>query len=432
MTFQDIKKTAGISLWFMFLTFPILVIRVNAVNQTVIWRWNNLIMIGLGTFFGGLLWRYALSKRKSPAKATTPVVVINEGSASDSQSTTDSNQAKGFRGKLQDLRQVAHNHIQKKQVKLALWSILALVVVVFPQVSSLYQTSVMITALIYVMLALGLNIVIGLGGMLHLGYIAFFAVGAYTYGILFRFFGIGFWVALPIAALLSTVFGILLALPVLRLRGDYLAIVTLGFAEIVRIVLNNTADFSGGPAGIRGIPRPTFFGTTFNLAGSTTYIYYLIALFVFLTIFIVWRFENSRIGRALVAMGEDDIAAEAMGIDIAKVKLIAFGLGSFLAGIAGVIFASRTTFINPTSFTVWQSIIVLSCVVLGGMGSIPGVTFGALALILIPEYLRAFSDYRMIIFGAVLVIMMVFRPGGLIQKKRKAYTFDVSVLEEQP
>jgi len=429
MTFQDVKKTAGISLWFMFLTFPILVIRVNAVNQTVIWRWNNLILIGLGTFFGGLVWRYALSRRKSPAKATTPVVVTS--SPEEIKDTIPPEQFTGIKGKLLEFKLRFQIQLQKKPVKITLWSLLALIVIIFPQLSSLYQTSVMITALIYVMLALGLNIVIGLGGMLHLGYIAFFAVGAYTYGILFRFFGIGFWVALPIAALLSTLFGVLLALPVLRLRGDYLAIVTLGFAEIVRIVLNNTADFSGGPAGIRGIPRPTFFGTTFNLAGSTTYIYYLIALAVFLTIFIVWRFENSRIGRALVAMGEDDIAAEAMGIDIAKVKLIAFGLGSFLAGVAGVIFASRTTFINPTSFTVWQSIIVLSCVVLGGMGSIPGVTFGAMALILIPEYLRAFSDYRMIIFGAVLVIMMVFRPGGLIQKKRKAYTFDVSILEEQ-
>jgi len=156
----------------------------------------------------------------------------------------------------------------------------------------------------------------------------------------------------------------------------------------------------------------------------------LIVTVVAITIFVVYRFENSRIGRALVAMGEDDIAAEAMGVDLTKTKVIAFALGSLWAGIGGVIFAARTTFINPASFTVWESIIVLSCVVLGGMGSIPGSVIGALVLILVPEYLRAFSDYRMLMFGAILVIMMVFRPGGLIQKKRKAYTFDVSTETE--
>jgi branched-chain amino acid transport system permease protein len=299
------------------------------------------------------------------------------------------------------------------------------IVFIMPLVSSLYQTSIMITALVYVMLALGLNVVIGLGGMLHLGYIAFFAVGAYTYGILNQFFGVGFWLALPIGAFLATLAGVLLALPVLRLRGDYLAIVTLGFAEIVRILFNNLTSITGGPQGIGNIPRPGLFGIDMNLSTVTVYIYYIVVVAVLLTIFVVWRFENSRLGRALIAMGEDDIAAEAMGIDLTRIKVIAFGLGSLWAGIGGVIFASRTTFINPASFTVWQSVIVLSCVVLGGMGSIPGAIVGALGLILIPEYLRAFSDYRMLMFGAILVTMMVFRPGGLIQKKRKAYTFPV-------
>jgi branched-chain amino acid transport system permease protein len=425
MDFKEIKRTLGVALWFVFLTFPIMVIKVNTVTDTIQWRWHNMILVGVGTFAGGLLWRFALKRRKAPGKgaaapAATPVggaaVVIDPENDDEATDTTPPTGIKGVFARVVAI-------FREPRYRKRLYAVLIVAALVFPLLSSLYQTNIMITALIYVMLALGLNIVIGLGGMLHLGYIAFYAVGAYTYGILNQFFGIGFWVALPIGAILATLVGILLALPVLRLRGDYLAIVTLGFAEIVRIVFNNMTSITGGPQGIGGIPRPGLFGIQMNLATATTYTYYIILAAVMLTIFVVWRFENSRLGRALVAMGEDDIAAEAMGIDMTKTKVIAFALGSLWAGIGGVIFASRTTFINPASFTIWQSVIVLSCVVLGGMGSIPGAIVGALGLILIPEYLRAFSDYRMLMFGAILVIMMVFRPGGLIQKKRKAYTF---------
>ena len=417
MNVQEIKRTIGISLWFVFLTFPIMVIRVNQVDMTITWRWENMLYIGLGTFFGGLLWRFALARRKAPGKPKTATAIADTG---------DDGAEKAPTGRLERLRTT----VSQQRFRRPIYAALLIFVVGFPLVSSLYQTNIMITALIYVMLALGLNIVIGLGGMLHLGYIAFYAVGAYTYGILNQFFGIGFWLALPLGAIIATVAGILLALPVLRLRGDYLAIVTLGFAEIVRIVFNNWTSLTGGPQGIGGIPRPGLFGIEMNLSTATTYTYYIIVAAVILTIFVVWRFENSRLGRALVAMGEDDIAAEAMGIDLTRTKVVAFALGSLWAGMGGVIFASRTTFINPASFTIWQSVIVLSCVVLGGMGSIPGAIIGALGLILIPEYLRAFSDYRMLMFGAILVTMMVFRPGGLIQKKRKAYTFPVE--EESP
>lgn len=420
MDMKEIKRMLGISLWFVFLTFPIMVIKVNQVDMTIQWRWQNMLYVGLGTFFGGLVWRLALSRRRQPGKPPAAETGTNE-----TETAQDAGKSGALKAKFAAVWATA-NEPKNRRIILA---VLAVVVLVFPLVTSLYQTSIMVTALIYVMLALGLNIVIGLGGMLHLGYIAFFAVGAYTYGILYRFFGIGFWVALPIGAVLATVAGVLLALPVIRLRGDYLAIVTLGFAEIVRIVFNNLTGITGGPQGIGGIPRPSLFGIDMNLSAATTYTYYIIVAVVLLTIFVVWRFENSRLGRALVAMGEDDIAAEAMGIDTTRVKVIAFALGSFWAGLGGVIFASRTTFINPASFTVWQSVIVLSCVVLGGMGSIPGVIVGALGLILIPEYLRAFSDYRMLMFGAILVTMMVFRPGGLIQKKRKAYTFPVDAEE---
>jgi branched-chain amino acid transport system permease protein len=414
VNFKEIKRMIGISLWFVFLTFPIMVIRVNQIDQTITWRWHNMAYIGIGTFLGGLVWRFALARRKAPGKAKAAVVTSAEADAAMAD-------AVGLKQKIAATWQ----KVMQPKYRKGIYAGLMVIVVVMPLVSSLYQTSIMITALVYVILALGLNVVIGLGGMLHLGYIAFFAVGAYTYGILNQFFGVGFWLALPIGAFLATLSGVLLALPVLRLRGDYLAIVTLGFAEIVRILFNNLTSITGGPQGIGNIPRPGLFGIDMNLSTVTVYIYYIVVVAVLLTIFVVWRFENSRLGRALIAMGEDDIAAEAMGIDLTRIKVIAFGLGSLWAGIGGVIFASRTTFINPASFTVWQSVIVLSCVVLGGMGSIPGAIVGALGLILIPEYLRAFSDYRMLMFGAILVTMMVFRPGGLIQKKRKAYTFPV-------
>jgi branched-chain amino acid transport system permease protein len=414
VNFKEIKRMIGISLWFVFLTFPIIVIRVNQIDQTITWRWHNMAYIGIGTFLGGLVWRFALARRKAPGKAKAAVVTAVEADAAVAD-------AVGLKQKISALWQ----KLMQPKYRTGIYAGLLVIVFIMPLVSSLYQTSIMITALVYVMLALGLNVVIGLGGMLHLGYIAFFAVGAYTYGILNQFFGVGFWLALPIGAFLATLAGVLLALPVLRLRGDYLAIVTLGFAEIVRILFNNLTSITGGPQGIGNIPRPGLFGIDMNLSTVTVYIYYIVVVAVLLTIFVVWRFENSRLGRALIAMGEDDIAAEAMGIDLTRIKVIAFGLGSLWAGIGGVIFASRTTFINPASFTVWQSVIVLSCVVLGGMGSIPGAIVGALGLILIPEYLRAFSDYRMLMFGAILVTMMVFRPGGLIQKKRKAYTFPV-------
>ncbi len=417
MKLEAVKRSALLAMWFILLTFPVMVVRVNTVTGVVQWRWSNLVLVGLGSFVISLVWNWALARTAGRG-----------GEAAEAGATDEATGGSGLRigERMSDLRTM----LSEPRYRTPAYALLAVVIVAFPFVMSLYQTNIMISALVYVMLALGLNIVIGLGGMLHLGYIAFYLVGAYTYGILNRFFGIGFWVALPIGAALSVVAGILLALPVLRLRGDYLAIVTLGFGEIARIVMNNTTKFSGGPQGIGGIPRPTLFGLEMGLLGVTRYTYYIIVVVVIITVFVVYRFENSRIGRALAAMGEDEIAAQAMGVDLTRMKLTAFALGSVWAGIGGVILAARTTFINPASFTVWESVIVLCCVVLGGMGSIPGAIVGALALILVPEYLRAFSDYRMLMFGAVLVVMMVFRPGGLIPKRRRSYTVDVAHEEE--
>jgi branched-chain amino acid transport system permease protein len=281
----------------------------------------------------------------------------------------------------------------------------------------------MITALMYVMLGLGLNIVVGVAGLLDLGYVAFYAVGAYSYALLNLHFGIGFWTALPIGALLAAAFGILLGFPVLRLRGDYLAIVTLGFGEIIRLILENWNEFSQGPSGIANIPRPGLFGLDLSLDQAITFLYYLMIVLVLFTIFVVNRLQNSRIGRAWFALREDETACQAMGIDKTRTKLTAFALGATWAGMVGVIFAAKTTFINPASFSFLESAIILCIVVLGGMGSIIGVILGAFILILMPEYLRAFADYRMLIFGGVLVAMMIFRPQGLVRNIRRSYTF---------
>ena len=300
---------------------------------------------------------------------------------------------------------------------------MAVIAVAFPFCFSIYQTNIMIAALIYVMLGLGLNIVVGVAGLLDLGYVAFYAVGAYSYALLNYHFGLGFWTVLPIGAGMAAMFGIILGFPVLRLRGDYLAIVTLGFGEIIRLILENWNSFSFGPSGIANIPRPGFFGIHMDIEQSTVYVYFLMIAMTLFTIFVVNRLQNSRIGRAWIALREDEVACQAMGIDKRKTKLTAFALGATWAGLAGVVFAAKTTFINPASFTIWESIIILCIVVLGGMGSIVGVIVGAFILILLPEYLRFLSEYRMLAFGTVLVLMMVFRPGGIVETVRRTYQY---------
>lgn len=418
---KEIRKSLIVSLWFMFLTFPLMVIKVNTIENIVEWRWLNLAFIGIGSFALSFLWRYMLNRKQRGEKII------------------DFSKLNLPRRKLPRLplpRKEGQKYsfvdtFKKKQVMLPSIGILLILVIILPFIASMYQTNIMSTALMYVMLGLGLNIVVGLGGLLHLGYVAFYAVGAYTYALLNHHFGVNFWIALPLGGLASLLFGLLLGIPVLRLRGDYLAIVTLAFGEIVRIVLENWNAFSFGPSGIANIPRPGFFGIDFNLQEVTIYIYFLMVALTLFTIFIVARLKSSRLGRALEAMREDDIASEAMGIDIMKSKLITFGLGAMWAGLAGVMFAAKTTFINPASFTVWESILVLCIVVLGGMGSILGIVVGALVLVLLPEYLRAFSEYRMILFGAILVIMMIFRPGGLIQARRHVFTFKRKGQEEE-
>jgi branched-chain amino acid transport system permease protein len=397
LSISEVKKALLTSLWFMFLTFPIVVIRVNTIYKTIEWRWERMLMVGIGSFVLSLVWQFMIKRKERGRKKT-------------------------------EFKEEIHTPIIQKIIKDARFFkptvvIIAVFFISFPWFFSLYQTNIMITALIYVVVGLGLNIVVGLAGLLDLGYVAFYAVGAYSYALLNHHFGIGFWLALPIGGLLGTTFGIILGFPVLRLRGDYLAIVTLGFGEIIRLILENWNAFSFGPSGIANIPRPGFFGIELSLHQAHIYLYYLMVGLSLLTVFVVRRLQDSRIGRAWMALREDEIACQAMGIDKIKTKLSAFALGATWAGMGGVMFAAKTTFINPASFTIWESIIILCVVVLGGMGSIIGVICGAFILILLPEYLRAFSEYRMLIFGAVLVLMMVFRPEGIIANVPRSYRF---------
>ncbi len=398
VTLDELKKSLLASIWFMFLTFPIMVIRVNTVENEIEWRWKNLLIMGVGSFLLSFVWRYMIKRKEMGIKQA------DEG--------------------LEKKKSLGQRLFEERQFFIPALIVISLAAIAFPFAFSMYQTNIMITALMYVILGLGLNIVVGLAGLLDLGYVAFYAVGAYSYALLNYHWGLGFWTVLPIGAALGALFGIILGFPVLRLRGDYLAIVTLGFGEIIRLILENWNAFSFGPSGIANIPRPGLFGIELSLHQNIIYLYFLMIALTIFTIFVVNRLQTSRIGRAWIALREDEIACQAMGIDKTKTKLTAFALGATWAGMGGVMFAAKTTFINPASFTIWESIIILCVVVLGGMGSIIGVILGALFLVLLPEYLRAFSEYRMLIFGAILVTMMVFRPGGLISTTRSPYKFE--------
>jgi len=290
--------------------------------------------------------------------------------------------------------------------------------------------------MIYVMLGWGLNIVVGLAGLLDLGYVAFYAVGAYSYTLLAIHFDLSFWACLPLAGAMAALFGVLLGFPVLRLRGDYLAIVTLGFGEMVRIILINWSTLTGGSEGIAGIPGPTFFGLRFTAnpaSGETAFhqflgipfgsihklifLYYIILILALLTHLFSERIRRLPVGRAWEALREDEIASRSLGLNPVLVKLSAFGLGAMFAGFAGAFFATRQGFINPSSFTFIESAIILAIVVLGGMGSQVGVICAAIVLILLPELAREFAEFRMLLFGGAMVAIMVWRPRGLLTQR---------------
>ncbi|QEP44294.1 high-affinity branched-chain amino acid ABC transporter permease LivM [Ectothiorhodospiraceae bacterium BW-2] len=323
-------------------------------------------------------------------------------------------------------------------------SLMLAVALIWPLFASRGHIDLASLAMIYIMMGLGLNIVVGYAGLLDLGYVAFYAVGAYSYALLSLYFGVSFWLALPIAGALAALFGFLLGFPVLRLRGDYLAIVTLGFGEIIRLVLNNWDSLTGGPDGIGGIEKPTLFGLEFSRRASegntpfheffgleysseykVIFLYLLALLLVLITLYTIHRLVRMPIGRAWEALREDEIACRSLGLNPTSIKLSAFTLGAMFAGFAGCFFAARQGFINPESFTFIESAIVLAIVVLGGMGSQIGVLLAAIALTVLPEIAREFDQYRMLLFGLVMVLMMVWRPQGLLPSKRP--TIEVAV-----
>lgn len=280
-----------------------------------------------------------------------------------------------------------------------------------------YIMDIVVTCLIYMVLALGLNIVVGMAGLLDLGYIAFYAVGAYTVALLTTQLHWPVWTVFPVGALAAGLFGILLGLPTLRLRGDYLAIVTLGFGEIIRIALNNLDGITNGPQGISGIAKPVFFGTQLRQSSE---LYFVILGLLVLTWVIVKNLENSPIGRAWIAIREDELAAGAMGLHTTRLKLLAFAMGASFAGLAGVFFGSKMGFVSPESFTFMESVLIVSMVVLGGLGSMRGVILGAVLITVLPELFRDFSQYRFLIFGVAMILIMLVRPEGLIPDARRA------------
>jgi branched-chain amino acid transport system permease protein len=294
---------------------------------------------------------------------------------------------------------------------------LVLLLIVVPIFQNDYYRDVLTLTGMYVVLALGLNLVVGQAGLLNLGYVAFYAVGAYTYAILSTRVGLSFWPGLFVGASASAGFAVLIGLSTLKIRGDYFAIVTLGLGEITRIVLNNWDRLTGGPNGIANIGRPVIGGFTLS---RPLHFYYLILAIAAVTVFAMRRLISSRIGRAWIAIREDEVAAEAMGINTFRLKLLAFVLASAWAGVVGVFFAAKMAFVSPESFTFMESILILCMVVLGGMGSLPGIILGAFLLITLPEIFREFQDFRMLGFGVALVAMMIFRPQGLLGTGRTA------------
>ncbi|MGG4498020.1 branched-chain amino acid ABC transporter permease [Brevibacillus reuszeri] len=290
-------------------------------------------------------------------------------------------------------------------------SIVLLLVVAscLPFLTNNYWLDVATLALFYIVLAQGLNVVVGFAGLLDLGYAAFFAVGAYTTGILMTVYQWSFWTTLPVSMAIAAVVGVIIGAPTLRLRSDYLAIVTLGFGEIIRILAINL-DITGSASGIYGIPRPSI--GSYVLAGQMDF-YYLILIIAILAVLAVKRLGSSRIGRAWMYIREDEDAAEAMGINRIKMKLLAYSIGAVIGSLGGSVFAVKMSAIAPLSFSFTQSIMILLAVVLGGLGSIPGVVLGAVLVIALPELLRSVEDWRYLIFGVALVAMMLFRPQGL-------------------
>lgn len=338
------------------------------------------------------------------------------------------------------------HEVAPKAPRFKTWQLAMASAILFAALASLaffaskYWLAVGILALIYVLLGLGLNVVVGFAGLLDLGFVGFYAVGAYGYALGHQYLGLGFWSALPLSALLAGLFGMILGFPVLRMHGDYLAIVTLGFGEIIRLVMNNWMEFTGGPNGVDA-PAPTFMGWEFKARATQggvpfheafgieyssglldAFIYLVLLSVVAFTLYAVSRLRGMPIGRAWEALREDEIACRSLGLNHVWTKLSAFAMGASIGGVAGVFFAASQGFVSPVSFSFFESALVLAIVVLGGLGSVWGVVLAALFLTLMPEVLREFADYRILIFGFAMVVIMIWRPRGMIQHARPFFS----------
>jgi branched-chain amino acid transport system permease protein len=317
---------------------------------------------------------------------------------------------KGFFGYLINLKEkftFKMPHLDKKILPLPI----LLLSFSLPLIARDYVIDIAILACIYIILAQGLNIIVGFTGLLNLGFAAYYAIGAYTYAILTTRLGFDFWSAAAFSVGLSALSGFLLAIPALRLRGDYLAIVTLGFGEIVHLTLKNWDTLTSGPNGIAGIPPPSILGISF---GSLNYYYYFVLVITIATLIIINNVHSSKIGRAWISIREDEIASSAMGINTTAYKLYSFAFGALWAGLAGALFAAKMRFVSPESFTFMESVIILCMVILGGIGSIAGAAIGAVVLVVLPELLRDVQHYRMLALGAGLIALMIFRPQGIL------------------
>jgi len=349
--------------------------------------------------------------------------------------------SRATRGSLIKRRMEAVPEAQRTTVKLIAFALIAAFLLVLPHIAGRFISDVLGTIGIYILLGLGLNIVVGFAGLLDLGYVAFFAIGAYATAMLtspsaFTEGPLTFWAALPVVVVITTFCGILIGAPVLRLRGDYLAIVTLGFGEIVRVLVISEwlRPWTGGAQGILSIPDPNI-GISLPLIGGPELdtpqeLYYVILAFCVLAVFVSYRLQDSRLGRAWVALREDEQVAEAMGISIIKTKLMAFALGAAVGSFGGMFFAAKIGSVFPNSMVLLVSILVLALIVLGGMGSIPGVIVGAIVLVGLPEILREFVEYRLLVYGAVLVAIMILRPEGLFPSARRRRELHEEEIEE--
>lgn len=311
---------------------------------------------------------------------------------------------------------------RQRAVRWTVLGITGVLILLLPQIMGIFFSEVLDNVGLYILMGLGLNIVVGFAGLLDLGYVAFYAIGAYTMGVLsspeLAAHPLTYWQALPIAMLSATLAGVILGLPVLRMRGDYLAIVTLGFGEIVRLLALSDwlRPWLGGSQGIQGIPQPRLGSMVLD---SQQKLYYLILAGIIIAAFIAWRLKDSHLGRSWMALREDEDVAQAMGINTVMTKLSAFAVGAFFSGLSGTIFAAKLTSAYPSSFNFLVSINVLCLIIIGGMGSIPGVFVGALAMVGVPEILREFSEFRLLVYGAALVGMMLYRPEGLWPEARR-------------